>query len=322
LTYQYIRRQHERVDRKRFDALVAMPHDLETGDLDMPANGRLAVSHSVGVTEGQLSLTVNGEDHFTPDLTADEVWRLDYVERARAVNVETLVPGEVTVYLVDPFGRHLPIATRIVGGAELLIHDEFDGAAGTELNGRAPDTINTPGNLWTVEANDELELDGSGAVRGVSATAPHSAQIDSGVVSNLQAAEIFWSTAGGGGNLTSAVFILADGAWNAGAGGDPNDYLMFLRGNTSAAIHEVIGGSVTVLATQAAALTVRTGETRRIENDAGTIRVYEGGVEIAGLATAYSVPAGLDGNPFMGFSRLGTFLPTALKHRFRGYDNA
>jgi hypothetical protein len=203
----------------------------------------------------------------------------------------------------------------------LIIHDEFDGALGTEVNGREPDTVNTPGNLWIVEALGQIELDGAGAARSATTSTPRAAQIDSEVVNNLQRSEVSWLSAGGGNNLRGGVFILANGAWG---GGDPNDMLEFRFNNFTnqdVDLAQTINNTTTVLAShQTLSAVYDYPDLVRIENDNGTIRCYYRGVEIAALTTVYSIPAGLDGNPFVGFNHRGNFQPTPLYHYFKAWD--
>lgn len=88
----------------------------------------------------------------------------------------------VTAVLAAPPWTRWYVPPSGGGGPTLLIHDDFTGTAGTTMAGRTPDTVNTPGNTWTV-ANGTWTVDGSGNAEGNGAgSAPWNAVwIDSGV---------------------------------------------------------------------------------------------------------------------------------------------
>jgi hypothetical protein len=116
---------NERRDIAAFRALVAAPADLGTVAAGatslgfvMPGRGRLAASSSVAQAAA-ASLAVNVGDRlaFTvPVLAADQVHRGATGERGMEVTVTRASgagadAGTVTIHVVDPLGRHLPVAT-------------------------------------------------------------------------------------------------------------------------------------------------------------------------------------------------------------------
>jgi hypothetical protein len=141
MSYTTRRRQSERRDLDRFEDLIVTPHDFgpvapggtSASPLTLPGNGRLALSHSVGVSTGDVTVTVSGEEDFThPDLEADEVHDGHHVEQGRAVNVakDAGAPnGAISLYVVDPFGRR-----RLIAGSQaadiLAPVIDLNGAAG------------------------------------------------------------------------------------------------------------------------------------------------------------------------------------------------
>lgn len=118
LEHRLRRDQRERRDLSAFAALLAAPHDLGDGTdgLVLPARARLAISHEAGMSEGDVVVHIAGDgdlDFTHPELAADEVHRGNWGERGMTVTVENVgaPEGALTLYLIDPFGRPLPIAT-------------------------------------------------------------------------------------------------------------------------------------------------------------------------------------------------------------------
>lgn len=117
--------RERRVAQRRlqeFAAEIASPADLgtESPDTDLPspytwpAALRLAVSHDQGVSAGELIVKVNDRAYETPDLAADEIFRLDVASPAQAVTAQSSVDGVITIYVLDDWGRPSAVATGTV----------------------------------------------------------------------------------------------------------------------------------------------------------------------------------------------------------------
>lgn len=106
-----------------FSTLIASPSVLTGGvapatssTLAMPANALLAVSYSVGITSGQLVVNVNtGKTMGVPDLAADEIRELGYVEAGQLVDIEltAAVAGTATLYVLNDWRIPSSIATVV-----------------------------------------------------------------------------------------------------------------------------------------------------------------------------------------------------------------
>lgn len=93
--------------------LVAEPVSLDE-PLVLPANARIAMSHSAGVEAGELRLVRGSADPIPlPALDADQVWRMQYYGKNEQFDVECDVAGTTTLYVLDEWSRPLPIATKI-----------------------------------------------------------------------------------------------------------------------------------------------------------------------------------------------------------------
>lgn len=109
-----------RQDRERitaFDSLVATPHDLASGPLVMPSSARLALSHSAGLTAGQVTISiVTGRVGFThPALAADVVYRGSWAEKGTRISQSGSPAGTLKIWLVNPLDGTLEtIATQVV----------------------------------------------------------------------------------------------------------------------------------------------------------------------------------------------------------------
>jgi len=79
----------------------------------MPANARIAVSFSTGISAGDLTLAAGLATFGTPDLAADQVYRLSYVERAESVVPTCAVAGTVTLYVLNEWMLSDAIATGV-----------------------------------------------------------------------------------------------------------------------------------------------------------------------------------------------------------------
>ena len=109
------RKARERITA--FDALVATPHDLGTGPLVLPAAARLALSHTVALSAGQVTITtVAGRRQWShPALAADAIHRGDWAEADHRVTASGTPLGTLTLHMVNPLdGTLAVIATLIV----------------------------------------------------------------------------------------------------------------------------------------------------------------------------------------------------------------
>lgn len=108
--------QHNRrVERNRkgsFTALIETPASLP---LMLPEAGVLGVSSSVGVSQGQLIMsTSTGRSIGTPDLAANEIWRIGFYERGVEIDISSAPSGTVTLHYLDDRRDAFAIATGIV----------------------------------------------------------------------------------------------------------------------------------------------------------------------------------------------------------------
>jgi hypothetical protein len=95
----------------KFNGDVASPFDASATPYTMKANARLAVSHSAGVTAGQLRVLDNGKTLKTPALTANAKYRLDVVPKGRQVTIQCDAAGVVHLYVLDQWMRPRLVAT-------------------------------------------------------------------------------------------------------------------------------------------------------------------------------------------------------------------
>jgi hypothetical protein len=83
----------------------------------MPAPGRLALSHSAGLSLGEVTVTlVEGRRFFShPALDSDEIHRGDWAEEGVRVTQAGAPSGILFLYLVNPLDGTLDvIATQVV----------------------------------------------------------------------------------------------------------------------------------------------------------------------------------------------------------------
>ena len=112
------RRRKARAAHTAWDALAASPHDLGTGPLVTPGQGRIGISHSAGLAAGTVTVThITGRREFThPALAADEMHKGDHVERGARVTVSGAPTGTLTLWAINTLdsGRSRAIATLVV----------------------------------------------------------------------------------------------------------------------------------------------------------------------------------------------------------------
>lgn len=120
---QFIRRKDRR-DRQMFhayDALIASPADLGTvadlaasSALTLPANGRLAISHSVALSAEDVNVDIAATKNFSHGaLDADQIFKGGFGEEGKdvVVNRDGAPAGDFSLYVVNPFGVPFVIAT-------------------------------------------------------------------------------------------------------------------------------------------------------------------------------------------------------------------
>lgn len=92
-------RRVERGRKDRFGALIQTPASLP---LPLPEAGVIGVSSSVAVSQGQLIVTTStGRTLGTPDLAANEVWRIGFLERGVEVDITAAPAGTARLHYLD-----------------------------------------------------------------------------------------------------------------------------------------------------------------------------------------------------------------------------
>lgn len=117
--YHARRRRRAAQDFKDFEGDIASPFDLGTvaattplpNPYVMPANSRLAISFSTGITQGQLTVDIGAKTVETTALSADEIYRLEVGEEAEEIIPTAAIAGTVTLYVLDEWQRPSAIAT-------------------------------------------------------------------------------------------------------------------------------------------------------------------------------------------------------------------
>jgi hypothetical protein len=115
--------RQERRGTTELKTLVATPHDFgnlaadatTVTNLSMPTNARLALSHSVAVSLGDITVNIGGRKNFGhPDLDADIVQRGQVAEEGMVISITrgaAAIAGTFTLYFVDPYGVAVAIGT-------------------------------------------------------------------------------------------------------------------------------------------------------------------------------------------------------------------
>lgn len=115
-------RRRAAVDLDGFAADIASPFDLGTvgagsplpNPYVIPANSRLAISFSVGLTATELTLATEvGRTLGTPALATDEIHKLQHLERARTLVPDAAIAGTISLYVLDEWSRETLVATGI-----------------------------------------------------------------------------------------------------------------------------------------------------------------------------------------------------------------
>ena len=109
--------------------LIETPHNFgEVNNLGsefpltLPGRGRLAVSSSASVVQGEVTATVGPFKSFgTTNLDADEIFKGVYGEKGQEVTLTNNgASGDISLYIVDDFGVAL-----LIGGGTLAPPVEF-----------------------------------------------------------------------------------------------------------------------------------------------------------------------------------------------------
>lgn len=110
-------RRVESARKTQFGSLIATPFDMGTvaatnpltDDLVLPEAANIGISFDDAVTAGDLIITTStGRTLGTPDLSADELWRIGFFERSVEILVESGIAGTVTLHYLDD--RRVPFA--------------------------------------------------------------------------------------------------------------------------------------------------------------------------------------------------------------------
>lgn len=118
------RQSYERRIIKQFDSLIETPHTFDNlaassstaTNFSLPANGRLAISHSASLPAGHVSIDVGANRSFShPALNADEPFKGGlYGEEGQEVVLTRGTGGNAgtfSLYVVTPSGVRETIAT-------------------------------------------------------------------------------------------------------------------------------------------------------------------------------------------------------------------
>lgn len=118
-----ITRRREAQRSVAFKGLIASPQVLTGGlapatssTLALPQTGHVGVSYSVPITSGQLLVNVNnGRALGTPNLAANQIFRVGWLERGLLIDVEltAAVAGTATLYYMNEWKKPSAIATAV-----------------------------------------------------------------------------------------------------------------------------------------------------------------------------------------------------------------
>lgn len=102
-------RRVERSRKDRFTALISTPASLP---LSLPEAGVLGVSCSAPVSQGQLIVTSStGRTMGTPNLAANEIWRIGFFEKGVEMDITAAPAGTVRLHYLDDRREPFIIAT-------------------------------------------------------------------------------------------------------------------------------------------------------------------------------------------------------------------
>ena len=179
----------------------------------------------------------------------------------------------------------------------VIIEDQFGGMSlGDDIGGRTPSPTNTPGNTWTEKSANSLESDGAGLITANAAN--DAALIDTNIIDDILFASVDFNASGADNRMT--VGILSDGVFG---GTNPDDYLFMSVRDAQTVLIERIGSSSNTLATATTSRNQSTTYTYKINYDGTDLKCFRDAIEITALTqTSYSIPAGLTGQQFAGFT--------------------
>lgn len=109
-------RRKAAADFSHFAADIASPFDLGNGlgnAYPVPANSRFAVSIDQPTNEGDIGYDVNTQSVRGPGGAADEIQLLVWEEEGSTLSVQSNVPGNVTLYVLDEWNRPFAVATGV-----------------------------------------------------------------------------------------------------------------------------------------------------------------------------------------------------------------
>jgi hypothetical protein len=114
----YIQRAHKRrvaaANFQKFAADIASPFVATVTPYTMPASGRIGVSFSALTTAGQISVSIGAREMNTPALAANQIYRLDVIDRAKEIVLDCAIAGTVTLYVFNEWMQPFAIATAVV----------------------------------------------------------------------------------------------------------------------------------------------------------------------------------------------------------------
>lgn len=103
-------RRVERARKNHFDALIQTPASFP---LILPEAGVIGISSSAPVSQGQLIATTStGRTLGTPNLAANEVWRIGFLEKGVSVNITAGPNGTARLHYLDDRRDAFIIAQR------------------------------------------------------------------------------------------------------------------------------------------------------------------------------------------------------------------
>lgn len=215
----------------------------------------------------------------------------------------SLISVQPAVRNMAALGERAPIVLTFIQSAgaptsSVIVQDTFAAlGSGVSITGWTPDIINTPGNTW---AGVSVSMKGDGAgnvVVDTFATTP-AAGYNTGITDN----KIKVSTTLNQPASLSKPYVYAFGDVSPATGGPLNNDCLALDLNFGAIRWlQVVAGSITTLASTPFSFSTGVDYLIEMAYDGTDLRAYINSVEITALARiAYSVPAGLVGNPWAG----------------------
>ena len=95
-------RRLEASRKKSFQSLMNSPVNVSSGVLTLPESGNIGVSFSAPVSQGQILLNSStGRSVGTPDLAANEVWRIGFYEKGVQLDPAVSISGTLSIHYLD-----------------------------------------------------------------------------------------------------------------------------------------------------------------------------------------------------------------------------